>query len=100
MSNIFCRISRRNGVAGTEQRWDCLRVSIAGMSDINELRMGEDSTNASSFGRIDMAAVVESIKTCLSLHLYTDDPHSLVVFCLFLTETLFRHPVQSHLSIG
>ena len=69
MSIIFCRISRRNGVAGTQQRKDCLRVSIASKSDINERQMGEDSTHASSFNSIDMAAAIESIKTYLSHYL-------------------------------
>ena len=89
MSNISCRISRRNGVAGTEQRRDCLRVSIASKSDINERRMGEDSTNASSFSSIDMVAAIESIKTYLSLYPFTDETHPPVVFCLFLQEPSF-----------
>ena len=89
MSNISCRISRRNGVAGTEQRRDCLRVSIASKSDSNERRMGEDSTNASSFSSIDMVAAIKSIKTCLSLYPFTDETHPPVVFCLFLQEPSF-----------
>ena len=88
-SSIFCRITRRNGVAGTEQRWDCLRVSIASKSDINGRQMGEDSTNASSFSSIDMVVAIKSIKTCLSLCPLTDETHPPVVFCLFLQEPSF-----------
>ena len=69
MGKIHCRITRRNGVSGTDQQKECLRATISSSHDTNNRQMGEDSTHASSFNNIDMAAAIETIKTYLGMYL-------------------------------
>lgn len=68
MGIIHCRITRRKGMSGAEQK-DCLRATISSKNDTDNRQMGEDSTHASSFNNVDMIAAVETIGTYLNRYL-------------------------------
>ena len=69
MGKIHCRITRRHGVSGTDQQRECLRATIATPTHTDSRQMGADSTIASSFNSIDMAAAIESVRHYLCSYL-------------------------------
>lgn len=69
MGKIHCRITRRHGVAGSNQQIECLRASIRTAQDTDGKQMGKDATRASSINNIDMAGALEAVKTYLSHYL-------------------------------
>ena len=69
MGKIHCRITRRHGVSGTDQQRECLRATIATPTHTDDRQMGADSTVASSFNSIDMAAAIESVRHYLCSYL-------------------------------
>lgn len=69
MGKIHCRITRRNGVSGSNQQIDCLRATICTPKGADNQQLGEDSTLSSSVNNIDMAGALEAVKTYLMHYL-------------------------------